>query len=130
MAFGINPSISSSKMILSRICSAVVGLIYLFTVIVFIELSNHVTFRVEVTNTSIDVLSLSSTNFKIAEPYSALLETLIDEDSAVVTILCGEDIKEREMEKIKKEFEKKYEFVDLDIRKGEQPVYSFIIGVE
>lgn len=59
-----------------------------------------------------------------------LLESEIDEDSSVCTILCGEDITLKEMDKIKKSFEAKYEFIDIDIRSGGQPVYSFIIGIE
>ena len=74
-----------------------------------------------------DIISCHKDKFKAL---FALLDWLIDEDSAVVTILCGEDINEKEMNKVKKEFEKKFEYVDIDIRKGDQPVYSFIVGVE
>ena len=59
-----------------------------------------------------------------------LLDSLIDEDSSVVTILCGKDVDSKTREKVKDKFEKKYEFVDIDIRDGGQPVYSFIVGVE
>lgn len=64
------------------------------------------------------------------EALFALLDNMIDEDSAVVTILCGEDIKKEELEEISNEFNEKYNYVDLDIREGNQPVYSFIIGIE
>ena len=59
-----------------------------------------------------------------------LLNSLIDEDSSVVTILCGKDVDSKTREKVKDKFEKKYEFIDIDIRDGGQPVYSFIVGVE
>ena len=59
-----------------------------------------------------------------------LLDSIIDEDSSVVTILCGKDVDTKTREKVKDKFEKKYEFVDIDIRDGGQPVYSFIVGVE
>ena len=59
-----------------------------------------------------------------------LLKYLIDDDSAVCTILTGEDITEKESNKIVEIFNEKYSLIDLDIRKGNQPVYSFLLGVE
>lgn len=64
------------------------------------------------------------------EALFALLENMIDEDSSVVTILSGNDIEDKELDIIKEKFESIYNFVDLDLRKGDQPVYSFIVGVE
>ncbi len=60
----------------------------------------------------------------------ALLEEMVDEDSSLITIFCGEDIKEADIEKIQSHLEEKYDELDIDIRQGNQPVYSFIIGVE
>lgn len=60
----------------------------------------------------------------------ALLDNLIDDDSAICTILTGEDISEKEFEEIQNKFVEKYKLVDLDIRNGGQPVYSFLVGVE
>ncbi len=60
----------------------------------------------------------------------ALLEKLVDEDSAVVTILTGSDVDEATENEIKERFESDYTYLDLDLRKGGQPVYSFLVGVE
>ncbi len=59
-----------------------------------------------------------------------LLEKMVDEDSAVITLLYGEDVKEKDLKEISKVIETKYPDVDLDVRNGGQPVYSFLIGVE
>ncbi len=59
-----------------------------------------------------------------------LLAHEIDEDSAIVTILCGEDISEEEREEVASFVSETYPDVDVDVRDGNQPVYSFIIGVE
>ncbi len=59
-----------------------------------------------------------------------LLEHLIDEDSAVCTILTGDDITEKDKEEIEERFNEKYSLIDLDLREGNQPVYSFLLGVE
>ena len=64
------------------------------------------------------------------EALFSLLEYLIDDDSAVCTILTGDDVTEEDTNKIKDRFTKKYNLIDLDIREGNQPVYSFILGVE
>ncbi len=59
-----------------------------------------------------------------------LVKNEIDEDSAILTILCGEDITESEKESISEYFSTNYPDIDIDVRDGNQPVYSFIIGVE
>ncbi len=59
-----------------------------------------------------------------------LVKNEVDEDSAILTILCGEDITEPDKEKINEFFSSNYPDIDLDVRDGGQPVYSFIIGVE
>ncbi len=64
------------------------------------------------------------------EALFSLLEYLIDDDSAVCTILTGDDVTEEDTNKIKDRFANKYKLIDLDIREGNQPVYSFILGVE
>lgn len=58
------------------------------------------------------------------------LENMVDEESAIITIFTGEDITDEDIEGLYEQIEEKYDFVDIDLRKGGQPVYSFIIGVE
>lgn len=60
-----------------------------------------------------------------------MLKKMIDEDSSLLTILCGEDVSEEEMEKAENLITKEYgEDIELDIAKGNQPVYSFFVSVE
>lgn len=58
-----------------------------------------------------------------------LLESMIDEDSEIVTLIAGEDAKEDETTKIVEYLNEKYT-VEVDVKNGMQPVYSYIIGVE
>ncbi len=58
-----------------------------------------------------------------------LLESMIDETSEIVTIIAGEDAKEDETNKIVGYLKDKYP-VEIDVKLGMQPVYSYIIGVE
>ena len=59
-----------------------------------------------------------------------LLDKMVDDESSIITLLCGSDISEEEVESIHSELEDKYPELDLDIRSGKQPVYSFLVGVE
>ena len=59
-----------------------------------------------------------------------LLEQMIDEDSAIITIIVGEDIKDEEMDYIQAKLASKHPDIDLDVRRGDQPVYSFFVGIE
>lgn len=58
-----------------------------------------------------------------------LLDSMIDENSEIVTLIAGEDAKEDETKKIVTYLNEKYP-VEVDVKLGKQPVYSYIIGVE
>lgn len=59
-----------------------------------------------------------------------LLDKMIDEDSSIITMFVGEGVKNEESEKLSSTIAKKYPDLDLDVRYGGQPVYSFLIGIE
>ncbi|MFA6756073.1 MAG: DAK2 domain-containing protein [Bacilli bacterium] len=59
-----------------------------------------------------------------------LLKNMVDEESSIITILIGKDINDDEEKEMKKVIEEKYSDFDVDIRKGNQPIYSYIVGVE
>ena len=60
-----------------------------------------------------------------------LINTMIDEDSSIITIITGEDVTEVERDALKELVQAKVgDMVDVDVKVGLQPVYSFIIGIE
>lgn len=59
-----------------------------------------------------------------------LIEKMVDDYSSIITLIYGQDVKESEALIVKKSLEEKYPDLDLDVREGGQPVYSFLIGVE
>lgn len=59
-----------------------------------------------------------------------LISDMVNEDSFLITILLGEDISVSDEEKIVNKLSNDYPNLDIDIRRGDQPVYSFLIGVE
>lgn len=59
-----------------------------------------------------------------------LINTMVDDMSSIITILVGEKVTSEEEEELLSRINEKFADVDVDVRKGNQPVYSFIIGVE
>ena len=59
-----------------------------------------------------------------------ILESMIDEDSELITIFYGKDVDESKMEEFIAELEDKYDDFDVQCYKGDQPLYYFIMSVE
>ena len=59
-----------------------------------------------------------------------LIEKLVDEDSAIITLFYGEDISEHEANNFKNMLEEKYEDIDVELYYGGQPIYYYLISVE
>ena len=103
--------------------------------------TGQVTFAIK--DTSIDGLEIKANNYmalcekKIVacvpdklEALKNVLSNLVDEDSEIVTLICGEDVTEEEQEAAASFIEENYEDVECEVHVGKQPVYSFIVGVE
>lgn len=58
------------------------------------------------------------------------LVSLVDEDTSLITIFAGEDVDNKEMDDISSTLVEKYPLVDIDVRRGNQPVYSFLLSIE
>lgn len=59
-----------------------------------------------------------------------LIASMVSEESAIITIIVGEDVSEEDSAKINSHLQKVHGDLDIDIKRGEQPVYSFLVGVE
>ena len=64
------------------------------------------------------------------EAAHTLLDSMLDEMSSIVTIIYGEDVSDEDANAFVEKISSEHEDLDIDVRKGGQPVYSFIIGVE
>jgi dihydroxyacetone kinase-like predicted kinase len=62
------------------------------------------------------------------EATKKLVDSMVNEDSEIVTLIAGEDTTQEELDDITKYIEDKD--VEVEATMGNQPVYSFIIGVE
>lgn len=58
------------------------------------------------------------------------VDKLMDEDISLVTLFYGEDVKEEDAEEARQAIEEKYPDIDIDVIKGDQPIYYYIISLE
>ncbi|SUY31194.1 DAK2 domain-containing protein [Clostridium perfringens] len=65
--------------------------------------------------------------YKVAED---LIDSLVDGDSELITIFYGKDCEEEKVDALIEKLEGKYEDLDVQCYKGEQPLYYFIMSVE
>ncbi len=74
-----------------------------------------------------DIVTGSKDKF---ETLLSLIDKMVDEDSALLTIFLGADVKREELFSTKKEIENRYPDLNIDIKEGQQNIYSFLIGIE
>ena len=66
----------------------------------------------------------------ISEVTCELVDKMIDDESELVSIYYGEDIKEEEASELSKKIEEKYPDLDVELNYGGQPIYYYILSVE
>ena len=64
------------------------------------------------------------------EAMTALLEHLVDDDSEIVTVLCGSDAQAGDTNRIREHLEFAYPHVEVEFHEGGQPLYPYLVGVE
>ncbi len=67
---------------------------------------------------------------QIEETTRDMLEQLVDEDSELISLYYGEEIKEEDAQRFVAEIEEKYPDVDVDAHYGGQPIYYYVLAVE
>lgn len=66
----------------------------------------------------------------VDEITTSLVEKLVDEDSAIITLFYGEDVTEEDANNLRDELEEKFEDLDIELYYGGQPIYYYLISVE
>lgn len=67
---------------------------------------------------------------QIEETTRQMLDQLVDEDSELISLYYGEEVKEEEAQRFVAEIEEKYPDVDVDAHYGGQPIYYYVLAVE
>lgn len=60
----------------------------------------------------------------------ALLDTLLDENSEIVTVMYGDTVEMKELEEVMLTIESHYPDVEVEVIEGNQDIYAYIIAVE
>lgn len=64
------------------------------------------------------------------EAVLALLDVMVEASDELVTLVYGADVDERSAHKLGKRVEERFESKEVDVHRGGQPHYPFLIGVE
>jgi len=65
------------------------------------------------------------------EALSDLVDSMVKKDSAILTVLLGEDVTVEEEKKTLEDLQSRFgDQLDIDVKRGDQPIYSFLVGVE
>ena len=59
-----------------------------------------------------------------------MLKKMIRDDSYLATIFVGEGVSDKILNQLKKDLPEEYPEVEFDIRRGDQPVYNYLVGIE
>ena len=59
-----------------------------------------------------------------------MLKKMIREDSYLATIFVGEAVSDKVLAQLQKSLPDEYPNVEFDIRRGDQPVYNYLVGIE
>ncbi|MEK3978120.1 DAK2 domain-containing protein [Psychrobacillus sp. FSL K6-2836] len=103
--------------------------------------TGQVTFAVR--DTSIDGVEIKKDDFmalaegkivlsnpSLKEVTTSLIQTLMDEEAEIVTVIYGEDVSEEEANEFAAFIEAQYEDVEVEVYNGKQPLYPYILSVE
>jgi DAK2 domain fusion protein YloV len=64
------------------------------------------------------------------EAAKALLDKSVTEDDGLITLLVGEDVSDTEQEELLTYIAEKFDFCEVEVHQGNQPVYAYIFGIE
>lgn len=59
-----------------------------------------------------------------------MIEKMVDEETSLITVYAGADVSDETAEELRKALTEKFETPDIDIQRGEQPVYYYLVSVE
>lgn len=103
--------------------------------------TGQVTFAVR--DTSIDGVEIKKDDFmalaegkivlsnpSLKEVAISLIQTLMDDEAEIVTVIYGENISEEEANEFAALIEAQYEAVEVEVYNGKQPLYPYILSVE
>ena len=82
-----------------------------------------------------DFMGLAGSKIILSNPsldtvMKSLLDSLIDEDDEIVTLIYGEGVSDEDASEIAKFVESTYDHIEVELYNGKQPLYPYILSVE
>ena len=74
--------------------------------------------------------SIEAVGSSVPEVVMQLLEQMEAEDADTCTLLAGADMSDEDFEALQAQIEDKYEDLEIDAHRGEQPLYPIVFSVE
>lgn len=59
-----------------------------------------------------------------------LMEQIVTEDDGLITVYYGQDIKQEDAEKLAAKIQDRFDFLDVEVQHGGQPLYYYLLSVE
>lgn len=59
-----------------------------------------------------------------------MVAQMVDEDSAIISVYYGEEVKEEDAQKLGADLEEQYQDCEVEVHCGGQPIYYYVISVE
>ncbi|MBR6474965.1 MAG: DAK2 domain-containing protein [Lachnospiraceae bacterium] len=78
----------------------------------------------------LDDKTIKSTGPDIEQVTYDLVDTMVEDDSELISIYYGEEANEDDAKKIADSLMEKYDYLDVEVHAGNQPVYYYVISVE
>lgn len=60
----------------------------------------------------------------------SLLSRMMDEDDEIITIIQGQDVTDEQVSELVSFLEEEYEDLEIEVHKGDQPLYPYIFSIE
>ena len=67
---------------------------------------------------------------EIDETALELLDSIVEEDSEIICLYYGEEVKEADAERLTARIQEKYPECDVELQYGGQPIYYYVMSVE
>lgn len=82
-----------------------------------------------------DIIGLSGKNIVASGQYiesvtKDLIAELFDEEHSIITLYAGEDVEDEKAEELVEQLEEIYEDCEIELVRGEQPIYYYLISLE
>ena len=71
-----------------------------------------------------------SVNQDMKQCFAQMVDQMVDEDSAIVSVFYGADVSESEAQELADAVEVKYPDLEVELQAGGQPVYYYVVSVE